>query len=64
VHYASKPPVSAVHLMNNDVIPTFGGHAKIDTVLSDNDREFCGRPDQHLRAVPAARGTEHRTTKG
>jgi hypothetical protein len=27
----------AVHLMNNDVIPTFEAHgAKIDTVLSDN----------------------------
>ena len=33
---------------NNDVIPTFEAHAaKIETVLSDNGREFCGRPDQH-----------------
>jgi transposase InsO family protein len=46
--YSSKLPVTAVHLMNNDVIPTFEQHkAKIDTVLSDNGREFCGRPDQH-----------------
>ncbi len=34
--------------MNGDVIPTFEAHeARIETVLSDNGREFCGRPDQH-----------------
>jgi hypothetical protein len=46
--YSSKLPVTAVHLMNNDIIPTFESQgAKIDTVLSDNGREFCGRPGQH-----------------
>lgn len=46
--YPSKLPVTAVHLMNNDVLPTFEAQgAKIETVLSDNGREFCGRPDQH-----------------
>lgn len=46
--YSSKLPVTAVHLMNNDVLPTFESHdAKIENVLSDNGREFCGRPDQH-----------------
>ena len=44
--YPSKLPVTAVHLMNGDVIPTFEAHqARIETVLSDNGREFCGRPD-------------------
>jgi len=34
--------------MNNDVLPTFEAHsARIDAVLSDNGREFCGREDQH-----------------
>ena len=34
--------------MNNDVLPTFEAHAaRIDAVLSDNGREFCGRDDQH-----------------
>ncbi len=34
--------------MNNDVLPTLEAHeVKIETVLSDNGREFCGRPDQH-----------------
>jgi transposase InsO family protein len=35
--YPSKLPVTAVHLMNGDVIPTFETHgARIDVVLSDN----------------------------
>ena len=56
--YTSKLPITAVHLMNNDVLPTFeAAGAKIDTVLSDNGREFCGRArPAPLRAVPAARG--------
>ena len=34
--------------MNTGVIPTFETHmAKVETVLSDDGREFCGRPDQH-----------------
>ena len=44
----SKLPVTAVHLMNSDVLPNFeANEVKIETVLSDNGREFCGRPDQH-----------------
>ena len=46
--YPNKMPVTAVHLMNNDVLPSFEAHgARIATVLSDNGREFCGRPDRH-----------------
>jgi len=49
--------------MNNDVIPTFAQHAaKIDTVLSDNGREFCGRPDQHpYKLFLQLEEIEHRT---
>jgi transposase InsO family protein len=63
--YPAKLPVTAVHLMNNDVIPTFEAHgAKIDTVLSDNGREFCGRPDQHpYELFLQLEEIEHRTTK-
>jgi transposase InsO family protein len=63
--YSSKLPVTAVHLMNNDVIPTFEAHdAKIDTVLSDNGREFCGRPDQHpYELFLQLEEIEHRTTR-
>ena len=46
--YPSKMPVTAVHVMNHDVLPTFEtARARIDVVLSDNGREFCGRPDRH-----------------
>jgi len=37
-----------VHLDEHRRLPTFETHeAKVETVLSDNGREFCGRPDQH-----------------
>ncbi len=63
--YPSKLPVTAVHLMNNDVIPTFEAQgAKIETVLSDNGREFCGRPDQHpYELFLQLEEIEHRTTR-
>ncbi len=45
--YPNKLPITAVQLMNNDVLPTFKADAaRIDAVLSDNGREFCGRDDQ------------------
>ena len=53
--YANKLPVTAVQLLNNDVLPTFEAHgATIEAVLSDNGREFCGREDQHPHQHPAA----------
>jgi transposase InsO family protein len=63
--YPSKLPVTAVHLVNNDVIPAFERYAaKIDTVLSDNGREFCGRPDQHpYELFLQHKEIEHRTIR-
>lgn len=63
--YTSKLPVTAVHVMNNDVLPAFEAHnAKIATVLSDNGREFCGRPDRHpYELFLQLEEIEHRTTK-
>ena len=46
--FTTKLPVTAVQTLNNDVLPTFEAHStKIDAILSDNGREFCGRPDKH-----------------
>jgi len=46
--YPNKRPVTAVHLLNTDVLPTFEAHgARITTVLSDNGREFGGRSNTH-----------------
>lgn len=63
--YTSKMPVTAVHVMNNDVLPTFEAHdATITTVLSDNGREFCGRPDRHpYELFLQLEEIEHRTTR-
>ena len=45
--------------------PSFEAHgARIDTVLSDNGREFCGRPDRHpYELFLLLEEIEHRTTK-
>ncbi len=46
--YTSKMPVTAVQILNNHVLPFFEEHGvKVETVLSDNGREFCGREDRH-----------------
>jgi hypothetical protein len=40
--YTSKLPVTAVHILNEDVLPFFEIYqAKVRNVLSDNGREFC-----------------------
>jgi transposase InsO family protein len=63
--YPNKLPVTAVQLLNNDVLPTFEAHgASIDAVLSDNGREFCGREDQHpYELFLQLEGIEHRRTQ-
>lgn len=63
--YTSKLPVTAVHVLNEDVLPFFEEHAAaIDTILSDNGREFCGRPDQHpYELFLQLEGIAHRTTR-
>lgn len=63
--YTSKMPVTAVHVLNNDVLPFFEKHkAPITTVLSDNGREFCGKPDAHpYELFLRLEDIEHRTTK-
>lgn len=63
--YTNKLPVTAVHVLNNDVLPFFEAHnAKVSTVISDNGREFCGRKDQHpYELFLQLEEIEHRTTK-
>jgi transposase InsO family protein len=63
--YTSKLPLTAVQVMNNDVLPFFDEQGlRIRTVLSDNGREFCGRPDQHpYELFLQLEEIEHRTTR-
>jgi transposase InsO family protein len=63
--HTSKLPVTAVSNLNNNVLPTFEeADARIDVVLSDNGREFCGRPDSHpFELFLQLEEIEHRTTR-
>lgn len=63
--YTRKLPLTAVQILNNDVLPFFEKQrAKVVTVLNDNDREFCGREDRHpYELFLQLEGIEHRTTK-
>ena len=62
--YTNKVPVTAVHVMNNDVLPFFEKHGvKIKNVLTDNGREYCGRPDRHpFELFLQLEEIEHKTT--
>jgi transposase InsO family protein len=63
--YTSKLPLTAVQVLNNDVLPFFDEHkVSVKTVLSDNGREFCGRPDRHpYELFLQLEDIEHRTTR-
>jgi transposase InsO family protein len=63
--YTSKIPVTAVHVLNDKVLPFFEEHSvKIETILSDNGREYCGRPDHHpFELFLQLEEIEHRTTQ-
>ena len=58
-------PVTAVRILNNHALPFFEEHAvKVQTILSDNGREYCGRPDKHpYELFLQLEEIEHRTTK-
>lgn len=63
--HTSKIPLTAVQTLNNHVLPFFEKHrGRIDTILSDNGREYCGRPDRHpYELFLQLEEIEHRTTK-
>lgn len=63
--YNSKMPLTSVHVLNEDVLPFFEAHdVKVRTILSDNGREFCGRPDQHpYELFLQLEDIEHRKTQ-
>jgi len=63
--YTSKVPVTAVHVLNEKVLPFFEEHdCPIITILTDNGREYCGRMDGHpFELFLQLEGIEHRTTR-
>ena len=63
--YTTKTPVSAFQILNNHVLPFFEAHGvQVQTILSDNGSEYCGRPDRHPREFfLQLEDIEHRTTQ-
>ena len=63
--YTSKMPITAVDLLYDRVLPFYEALGiEVGAVLTDNGREFCGRPEQHpYELLLALEGIEHRTTK-
>lgn len=63
--YTSKMPVTAADLLYDRVLPFYEAlGVKVEAVLTDNGREFCGRPETHpYELLLALEDVEHRTTK-
>ena len=63
--YTSKMPITATDLLYDRVLPFYEALGiEVGAVLTDNGREYCGRPDQHsYELLLAMEGIEHRTTK-
>ena len=63
--YNSKMPITAVDLLYDRVLPFYASLGiPVEAVLTDNGREFCGRPDKHpYELLLALEGVEHRNTK-
>ena len=63
--FTSKIPITAVYTLENDVLPTFDRYGiKVENVLTDNGREYCGRKDKHpFELYLQLEEIEHRTTK-
>jgi transposase InsO family protein len=63
--YTSKMPITACDLLYERVLPFYEAlGVEVGAVLTDNGREFCGKPDSHpYELLLALEGIEHRTTK-
>ena len=63
--YTWKMPLTAVQILNNHALTFFEEHGvRVQTILSDNGRECCGRPDKHpYELFLQLEEIEHRTTK-
>ena len=57
--------MTAVQILNNHLLPFFEEHGvQVHTILSDNGREYCGRPDKHpYEFFLQLEDIEHRTTQ-
>jgi transposase InsO family protein len=63
--YLSKVPMTAVDLLHDRVLPFYEAQGlPLQRVLTDNGREYCGRPLHHpFELYCAVQQVEHRTTR-
>lgn len=63
--YLSKLPMTAVDLLHDRVLPFYDAQGvALERILSDNGREYCGRPLHHpFELYCLVQQIEHRTTK-
>ncbi len=63
--YLSKQPMTAVDVLNDRVLPFYDERdVRVEHLLTDNGREFCGRPLQHpFELFLAVNEIEHRNTR-
>ena len=63
--YNSKMPITAAELLYDRVLPFYEAlGVSVGAILTDNGREFCGKPETHpYELLAAMEGIEHRTTK-
>jgi transposase InsO family protein len=63
--YNSKMPVTACDLLYERVLPFYDAlGVPVGAILTDNGREFCGKPDRHpYELLLALEDIEHRNTK-
>jgi transposase InsO family protein len=63
--YTSKLPITACDLLYDRVLPLYEALGiPVGAVLTDNGREFCGKPETHpYELLLAMNGIEHRTTR-
>jgi transposase InsO family protein len=63
--YTSKMPITACDLLYERVLPFYEAlGVEVGAILTDNGREFCGKPDSHpFELLLALEGIDHRTTK-
>ncbi len=63
--YTSKMPITAAELRYDRVLPFYDAlGVPVQAVLTDNGREYCGRPERHpYELLLALHDIEHRRTK-
>ena len=63
--YTSKMPITACDLLYEWALPFYAElGVEIGAILTDNGREFCGKPGSHpYELLLALEGIEHRTTR-